>query len=603
MKNNIVKSSKKFDESSKDSMDNPEKRLIHSVKNFTNNNMKLSKNNICSIKQLDVSVSYFYNQSYDSTEINPQKIIIGKDSDKKENYGDRNSFKKILFERDVQVENTINSPSNINFNNFVNKCCFEEKTNSKLLGPNIQSNKINEINSQNNIQSYSGFSKRNSLHEIRKDNKERIVPINFRADNKKLNINLNNTQNKQSNCIKNNFKILDSNIKIHDNYNLLSNFKDSEKKNAGTSKIKNISSGSLTKNKNCEIWPNSSERMSANKSDSKEEEKVIYNEKKNKASIFDKENIIKLSKINYDKNEDGRSSVSKIDSDSRIIKVKDNEKNYFKSAFPEKNMYSTMNLNFKNFTVFKNKNDKIKSKTFITEKALVKPVWENNSSYLEPIEKSFIDKKIEIQNENIQSSIEKPVSPEVIKLYNKIFEKKHRRLIEAISPNLKDNEKQKKKHQVDGNKPSYLDEKIKDIKTKIFFLKGIFDFAYPKIVGEKIKIKKEYQKKMIINFQKNQNFENFNKRKSNAKKDKNMESCDPSEIFCFKKRVRSSQNIYPRIFTPLKSEVKIKTQKMNLERNTMTSDPKNNKGPKVNLTNLDKFYNFQNSYKKIELIC
>lgn len=108
---------------------------------------------------------------------------------------------------------------------------------------------------------------------------------------------------------------------------------------------------------------------------------------------------------------------------------------------------------------------------------------------------------------------------------------------------------------------------------------------------------------MIRNLHNNQNFEIFNKQKSNVKNDQNKICLDPSEIFCFKKRVRSSQNIYPRIYTPLKSEVKIKTHRMNLERNIMTSDPKKNQGPKANITNLDKFYNFQKMNKKIELIC
>jgi hypothetical protein len=49
-------------------------------------------------------------------------------------------------------------------------------------------------------------------------------------------------------------------------------------------------------------------------------------------------------------------------------------------------------------------------------------------------------------------------------------------------------------------KPNYISDKIKDIKTKISFMKGVFDYAYPLIMIEKIRTQKKVYEEYIDNY-------------------------------------------------------------------------------------------------------
>jgi len=43
-----------------------------------------------------------------------------------------------------------------------------------------------------------------------------------------------------------------------------------------------------------------------------------------------------------------------------------------------------------------------------------------------------------------------------------------------------------------GKKTQYIEEKINDIKRKIFFIKGVYDFSYPKIIVNKVKTSQDF---------------------------------------------------------------------------------------------------------------
>ncbi len=98
---------------------------------------------------------------------------------------------------------------------------------------------------------------------------------------------------------------------------------------------------------------------------------------------------------------------------------------------------------------------------------------------------------------NLQSNFEK-VNPKIDFIYKKIFDKKSRFFFEKQTENKLSSES-KKKHRNDYisnknefilnnmfKKKQYIEDKILDIKKKIFFIKGVYDFSYPKIVVNKV---------------------------------------------------------------------------------------------------------------------
>jgi hypothetical protein len=90
-------------------------------------------------------------------------------------------------------------------------------------------------------------------------------------------------------------------------------------------------------------------------------------------------------------------------------------------------------------------------------------------------------------------------------VYKKIFDKKSRMLIEK-PPSDKNNNEVKKKQKIkieskasefnfnnkDAKKRKYIEDKIEDIKRKIFFIKGVYDFSYPKIIVNKVKTAQDF---------------------------------------------------------------------------------------------------------------
>lgn len=93
---------------------------------------------------------------------------------------------------------------------------------------------------------------------------------------------------------------------------------------------------------------------------------------------------------------------------------------------------------------------------------------------------------------------------EVDFIYKKVFDKKfeyklnpkkkkevNKHELENADYRLEKEIKRKMEQKVKEGKPNYIQEKIKSIKKKIFFMKGIFDYSYPPIIVKKFKVLNE----------------------------------------------------------------------------------------------------------------
>ena len=111
-----------------------------------------------------------------------------------------------------------------------------------------------------------------------------------------------------------------------------------------------------------------------------------------------------------------------------------------------------------------------------------------------------------INNNKSKSSPQREIVDSKIDfVYKKIFDKKSRMLIEKPPSDKNNNEVKKKQkikieskasefnfNNIDTKKPKYIEDKIEDIKRKIFFIKGVYDFSYPKIIVNKVKTAQDF---------------------------------------------------------------------------------------------------------------
>lgn len=105
------------------------------------------------------------------------------------------------------------------------------------------------------------------------------------------------------------------------------------------------------------------------------------------------------------------------------------------------------------------------------------------------------------------------ISSKIDFVYKKIFDKKSRHLFEKAQLEKKIIETTNKNHrtslslnkkapEINRNsiypnieffkKKQYIEDKIQDIKRKIFFIKGVYDYSYPKIIVNKVKTAQDY---------------------------------------------------------------------------------------------------------------
>lgn len=85
-------------------------------------------------------------------------------------------------------------------------------------------------------------------------------------------------------------------------------------------------------------------------------------------------------------------------------------------------------------------------------------------------------------------------------VYKKIFDKNTRKLIEIDKS--KDNQTIIPKNYMAKINPEIVKNKIKDIKSKIVFMKGVYDYAYPLIMIKKLKTQKKENDELIKSYHK-----------------------------------------------------------------------------------------------------
>jgi hypothetical protein len=81
-------------------------------------------------------------------------------------------------------------------------------------------------------------------------------------------------------------------------------------------------------------------------------------------------------------------------------------------------------------------------------------------------------------------------------MYKNIFDKKYTKLIESFQEKTLTKEEEKRREIRERvlkiqKKPDYIKEKIKDMKTKLYFMKSVYDYSYPLIMIKKVQAQKK----------------------------------------------------------------------------------------------------------------
>jgi hypothetical protein len=137
-------------------------------------------------------------------------------------------------------------------------------------------------------------------------------------------------------------------------------------------------------------------------------------------------------------------------------------------------------------------------------------LWNSNNNLLK------INHQHDEMNKEIRKEKARNKKRETELIYKKVFDKKYAKLINSSIRSDGKRISQKTTPQSPINQPgkntanflnkppqTYVKDKIKDIKSKIFFIKGVFDYAYPLVMIEKIRSQKKYYEKYIEQFNKN----------------------------------------------------------------------------------------------------
>ncbi len=572
------------------SIDSINNSLIHE-NNFTARNLncnlnqeKFRKYPIDNLKQLDVSISSFNQDTSNFLDKN-KKFYIPRGL---ENELNNNKLKKIIFDKDINTKETIDSLSDKNYNEYFKKKSFH---NTKT------SNDLNQIYISDKLLKKKGFSDKDKPATNKSSTnltKNKIFNNIEKKSNKKVTFPLVNNQikfqnndliihNIQSNHQTNTAYASDD--ILHDVYGDKSEKIIMNTKNIDFS-IKN--SESLGKNKNSPLITKNSNKILKIKLQNKDEENILsensYNKIKhntinsfNKLSSTSTFNLKKINTLVENKNDFIHPTANR-----DIIKNKE-----YVKAFDKKIQIKNIN----NFNQGKGKNDKKIIRVFSTDKTLQKPVWVN-CSIIEPLEKNIAKIEIEKKEEDVIKSVKMETDPEVKFIYNKIFHKNIRKLFEPKAVNSKELQEQIRKYLKLKGKPSEIDDKIKEIKTKIFFMKGIFDFIYPEVIASKMKTKKEYYEKLSKELK-----EDVNKKYEITKSNLNLNNYinyDFSEFYTIKNRAKSSNTFYNnKQHNTMRSDIKIKTQTKNLFSNIVRSQTSKKNNEPFLLSNLDKFFNMK----------
>lgn len=165
----------------------------------------------------------------------------------------------------------------------------------------------------------------------------------------------------------------------------------------------------------------------------------------------------------------------------------------------EKNLKKSTTVNY----LYKNINKKIKHKRGLTNSKSRSPSKSPTKTLSFDANESFIF------HENLKEKQRK--EKEVDLVYKKMFDKQlNKNLLTYKTMNNKDidiDPKKMKNFKIKRS-PEYIKEKIKDIKSKILFMKGVFDYAYPLITVKKIKAQQMLFDKLISDYNNKQIIQN-----------------------------------------------------------------------------------------------
>jgi len=563
---------------------NSDKKIQNNISNLKKENKKKKNLEIKNVKQIE-----------NNTNLDNKLIKTTRSTFSNYNNNNNNNNNKIFSKKNknVKIKNTTESSE------IQNTLVIKPKTGSFKFYIDSETQLINNLN-KNNTTNNNINTNTNNNYDSRKNLNLETIKNNFSQKNIRERNNFNNTNNSKFNS---DFKkkMNSTNVNFHQNIN------------------KNI----VFKNQNqnfSKTYGNTFNRMQLKS----EGERKLKTNLLNKNILENKKNYQNLNLVNEDFNK------FRVKSPHNIIENTKNENNKNNLFLTEKynDFLKNNNLQLKeeNEKIFKKKysksNNKLETNLKYKEKEIYqpKPIWnhENNISS-NNFENQLIEKKHKSKSKNKNNNnnnnddnatklytTESNEDPEIQLIYNKIFDKYFRNFFDPKVPKTKEKHEQLRKYlKIQGN-PTYIEDKIIDIKSKIFFLKGIIDFTYPKVLADKMKIQNEYYDKIA-----NDNMEEL--RINNENKNNTIESQFYTMKSFHKTRFsKSSQNFYPRIATPIDSNIKLRTKSKNFMRNIFTpyipqqNQTENNPVPNIKpgdmFSNLDKFFNMKNFRDNEDLI-
>jgi hypothetical protein len=430
-------------------VDNNNNKNIKNIKKKTSNNNVTNKYNNTNTNEINLNNAANNNTNNEENNLNNANNNNNSNNNMEENNNYNNSSHNSSF------KNTFSS----NFNNF-DSSKSKNTTNNNINSSNINntnSNILINVNSNINNMSLVNLNNNNNNNNINSSN---VVSNRKILNNKSIKKIQNNNNDKNDNY--NYTKTVSSNginISFNNNINNLNSSKNKKTINEGNNTKNNSfnNNNNNINNKNyLNIINNKSNPNSINNSSTKKIEG-------NKILPDNKINNITSNNNNINKNE------------SNINNINNQEIN-------DNNEYNNNN-NENNSIVINDINTTVYSKGELNESNIYNRG--KNNSNLNTI--NNIDTyNCSDNNNNLYKFQKDKVNSKIDFIYKKIFDKRSRNLIEVKQKEIL-NESIKKNSNKGGKKTQYIEEKINDIKRKIFFIKGVYDFSYPKIVVNNVK--------------------------------------------------------------------------------------------------------------------
>lgn len=385
------------------------------------------------------------------------------------------------------------------FKKFSNKTYMPYKQvgffEDKLLGKNISTLKKNLEKRENFIQNYNSPSTfKNFL--IKKSNGPKETKEEF--ENKDI-------KPKQENKILPNINL---DLNIDQNSTKKSKSNNYLQKNNNNNYKNDINNNKLNKNVSIGNDVQSHDNNTGFKYNTKLNLNSDYKNSKHIQAISTKHKNLKIDhNLNLNNNfKNNFDTKSKTTNNSNILKNKiisghlNKEIQYIDNKGSE--ISSLRNTLYSNFSPVKQEGDADTKSVMTARKDNISFTLQNKNVSVDCGNDSFIINNNKNKNGSPQKEV---VTTKIDFVYKKIFDKKSRMLIEKQPVDKNANEiKKKQKNKVESKssefnfnnktnkKRQYIEEKIEDIKKKIFFIKGVYDFSYPKIIVNKVKTAQDF---------------------------------------------------------------------------------------------------------------